>query len=550
MAQQQFESTTADMFEAIGRFLASPPEGTPAEILEAFNFKDHKAFLPPKLFLETVEQAPVAISIADPGAKILYANAVFEQLTGYDRDEVIGKNESVLSSNSTPVSVYQDLWETIKAQKIWRGTLVNHRKNGEDYLAELIVSPVLTSEGKIDYYLGMHRDISDKHQLEQRLKFQTALNQAALDAAPVAVAMLDSERRVLLKNQAYKKLEKICRGKEPAQLFLESLEQQFSADLKYLSLQGQNFSNIEVRLDLPDKAEPCWFSCSGVRVAELDEAARAYFKSSENHCCYLLLVANDITAARQRVQDARMSLIRSGMAEQHMTQTMHEAMSAAIFKLQAPLNIIKAALAMPSANVNGFHTVLRQALETGEEAMTSLQNALPVPEIGRSTMENPNELLHEVIKLSIDTLLANGIVVDWSPAPVLPPVFGQANALRGLFKYLIDNAIEAVKTVRNYREIRLQTTLEEQELLVEIIDNGPGVDSHDRLKIFEPFFCGWRQSKGHAGMGLSMAREIALNHNGSIDVDPDFIGGCRFFVRLPVTSARSVSDANKEASRE
>ncbi len=531
---------TPDLLDTIRRFLAAPPEGTPAEILEAFDFKGHKTCLPPKLFLATVEQAPVAISITDPAATILYVNALFEELTGYCRDEVIGKNEAVLSSRATPAAVYQDLWQTIKARKVWRGHLVNHRQNGAEYLAELTISPVLDGAGNISYFLGMHRDISELHQLEQRLKFQTALTQAALDAAPVVVAMLGAQRQVMLQNQAYRQLAREFRGIEPAHLFLDGLERELNADVNCLCSGGGNFSNIEIRLDPPHNAAPRWFSCSGVRVEELSDAAQAYFHPNASRC-YLLLVANDITAARQRIQEARTNLIRASMAEQQMNQTMREAISAAMFKLQAPLNIIKAALAMPSANGehSSFQLVLKQALATGEDAMASLQHALPVPVREQSATVNLNELLHEVLKLSTSALLANGIVVDWRPAPVLPPLLGQANGLRGLFKYLLDNAIEAVKSVRDYREIRLQTTLEDDELLVEIMDNGPGIDRHDRLKIFEPFFCGWHNPKGHAGMGLTMAREIVLDHSGSIDMDADFLGGCRVCVRLPLAGGEA-----------
>ncbi len=543
--ERPLTSTAKDLFEVFSRFLASPPEGTPVEVLEAFKFNDKNAFLPPKLFFEAVEQAPMAISITNAQAQILYVNALFEQLTGYSREEVIGKNESVLSSHSTPASVYQDLWDTIQTQQVWRGTLVNHRKNGEEYLAELTISPVLSAHNEIDYYLGMHRNITDLHQLEQRLKFQTALTEAALDAAPVMIAMLGSDRRVLIKNKAYKKLMRDFQNEEPAHLFLDGLERELGSSLACLCQldtpaatgNDKGFTNIEVRIDLPGSTVPRWFSCSGVRVHELDETAEHYFHPDEHQRCYLLLVANEMTATRQRIQDARMNLIRSSMSEQQMNQTMREAISAAMFKLQAPLNIIKAALSIPAPNSEeqGLRLVLQQAMDTGQEAMASLQHALPNPSVERSAVVNLNEILHEVIRLSTKALLANGIVVDWRPAPVLPSVIGQANALRGLFKYLIDNSISAVNEVQSeYREIRLQTSVTEQELLVEIIDNGSGIEDNERLKVFEPFFCGWRQPKGHAGMGLSMAREVALDHQGTLEIDEHFLGGCRIFVRLPV----------------
>lgn len=540
MIQRKTSSISGEVVDTISSFLASPPKGTPAEVIEAFDALGTTQYLPPKLFLETVEQAPVAISITDPAARILYVNQAFETLTGYSREEVEGKNESVLSSKSTPIEVYQQLWETIQERRVWQGTLVNHRKNKQEYLAELIISPVLNPQGQVSYYLGMHRDITEVHQLEQRLKFQKGLTEAALDAAPMVVAMVGNDREVLLDNHAYKVLMSDFRGVEPVHLFLDALEQQIGFDLGNVCQVGKGFNNIEVRIDPLGEASPRWFSCSGVRVAELDEAAQNYFKPSAAARCYLLLIANEVTSSRRRINEARLNMIRASMAEQQMVQTMREAISGSIYKLQAPLNVIKAALSMPATDGErgGLRQVLQQALHSGDEAMESLHAALPSLTAEQSTLVNINELLHEVLRLSTEKLLAGGVIVDWRPAPVVPGVNGRVNALRGLFKYLIDNAIQALsESDRDYREIRLDTRVEGQELVVEVVDNGPGVPETHRLRVFEPFFSGWIRPTEHAGMGLTMAQEVVISHGGNVEIDPDFYGGCRVVVRLPVKGA-------------
>ncbi len=543
MSQKKNITTDSGAIDAIRRFLASPPEGTPVEVIEAFGSEESRQFLPPKLFLESVEQAPVAISITEPTARILYVNSAFEQLTGYSREEVIGENESVLSSHSTPPEVYHELWQTINEQCVWQGTLVNHNKSGQEYLAELIVSPVLDSEGEIAYFLGIHRDITAVHQLEQQLKFQKELTEAALDAAPMVVAMVTSERQVLLDNHAYKALLGDFRGMNPATLFLEALEQQVGFDLATACQAGKGFRNIEVRLDPPGGGSPRWFSCSGVRVAEPDEAAKSYFKQPEMTRCCLLLIANEVTASRNRINEARLNMIRARMAEQQMMETMREAISGATFKLQAPLNVIKAALSMPDTEgeQSALRHVLQQALESGDEAVASLREAIPDSVVEETSRVNINEIMHEVLRLSTERMLGAGLVVDWRPAPVLPAVTGRANALRGLFKYLVDNATHAVNEAgREYREIRLLTEADDQEVVVEVVDNGFGLAEENRLKAFEPFFCGWKRAREHAGMGLTMAQEVAIAHDGSIEIDSQYHSGCRVIVRLPINGTAGV----------
>ena len=535
MSKSQAKHAYGEVIDAISRFLAAPPEGTPTEIINAFGMLEHNSFLPPRLFLETVEQAPVAISITDPTARILYANSAFEKLTGYAREEVIGANESMLSSKSTPKSVYQDLWRTIQSREVWRGTLVNHRKGGFEYLAELSISPVLNGDGNVAYFLGMHRDITEMHALQQRLAFQKSLTEAALDAAPMVVAMIDSNRKLLLDNHAYKALLGDFRGTEPSELFLGALQQQIGFDLHDVCAAGQGFTNIEISLDPPGGHEPRWFICSGARIADFNPEARSYFQQNDAGACCLLLIANEVTSSRKRINEARMNMIRANMAEQQMVQTMREAISASIFKMQAPINIIKAAMTMSGGGEGAsLKPVLQQALDTGEEAMESLHNALPGPRSEQSSSINLNELVHEVLHLSTDKLLANGVVVDWRATPVLPTLQGRANALRGLFKYLVDNAVQALaEGGRDYREIRVETSLEDRELVVAIMDNGVGIADSETIKVFEPFYCAWENPRDHAGMGLTMAQEAAISHGGGVQIDRHFIGGTRVFVHLP-----------------
>ena len=95
------------------------------------------------LFVETVEQAPVAISITDDRANILYVNQAFSRVTGYAPEECIGHNESMLSDKKTPKAVYEELWNRLQAQQSWHGCLLNRHKNGRRYLADLTVAPIM-----------------------------------------------------------------------------------------------------------------------------------------------------------------------------------------------------------------------------------------------------------------------------------------------------------------------------------------------------------------------------------------------------------------------
>jgi len=529
--------------DVLGEFLKSPPDGTPTEVIEAFDVfrRNSDRPIPPHLFYEVVEQAPVAVSITDPHANILYSNHAFETLTGYQHQDVLGKNESILSNKATPAELYQELWRTITGRHSWSGTLVNRRKNGESYLAELTISPVLDHAGNITNFLGMHRDVSEEHKLQRQFAHQKALIETVLDMAPVVVALLDDQGKVLLDNQEYKKLLSDLKTREPAMLLLQALTEQ--ADLPFEDLRAgrRDFRNLEVRLEVPGAAGPRWFSCSGTWTEEPDLAASAYFMQPAGNPHNLLLLAHETTQQRRESERARIQHLSATLAEQQRVCGMREALAAATFQIQKPLNLVNAATAMlrrTGADDNALLPVLEQIGESAQQAFEALNAALPEETPEARQMVNINALLQELLELSTEALLGAGIVVAWQPTFVLPNVLGQKKQLRGLFKNLIDNAIQALGEVRSgQRDLTIRTRQRNRTLIIEIEDNGPGIAADDRMTVFEPLYSNWKNKRGHAGMGLAMAQEIANAHGGVIEIDGDVASGCLMRVVLPVDEA-------------
>jgi nitrogen fixation negative regulator NifL len=160
--------------------------------------------------------------------------------------------------------------------------------------------------------------------------------------------------------------------------------------------------------------------------------------------------------------------------------------------------------------------------------------ALPDIQVEQPAPVNLNEILHDVLSLKTGEHLAYGVVIDWKPALVLPSMSAYPNAIRSLFNYLLDNALDALKeSGKSHREIKIVSSQKGDFLEVDIIDNGPGIDEGLRFKVFEPFYSGWKKRRGHAGMGLTMAQEVVTTHGGSLVIDSPLNGGCRVRVSLP-----------------
>jgi nitrogen fixation negative regulator NifL len=497
--------------------------------------------LPAWLFFEVVQQSAIAISITDPKAKILYANPAFKRVTGYEPEEIIGKNESLLSDKVTPPLVYETMWGRLLQKKSWNGVLVNRRKDGQRYLADLTIAPVLNSDGETTHYLGMHRNVTELHRLQQDLENQKSLIESVVDSAPVIIALMDASGKLILDNLAYKALAADMRGKEPAKECLRTIQESMGDQFEKNLYTSKGITGQEISFHLPGKSEPRWFSCSVLPFKEKDSSADNFFSSRKEE--YLLLLASEITQIKRQQEEVRSNAMRALMAEQELVQSVRETVAGAIFQLQGPLNLIGAAEGMLERRANGVNDdplmhVLQQALSSGQEALETLSASMPEEPEEAAMPVDINQLIREVLSVSTDRLLARGIVVDWQPTPVLPKLVGRESQLRGMLKQLIDNALDAMdekSLVR--RELNVTTSQPATDVLQVVIeDSGPGIPEELKVKVFEPFFSTKGKGGKRAGMGLVMVQQVVNEHNGNITIQTPEKGGCRITLELPLTT--------------
>jgi len=119
---------------------------------------------------QAVEQSPVAVMITNTQGDIEYVNPAFTIDTGYSLEEVIGKNPRILKSEQTPKEQYSDVWKVIAAGNKWEGEFRNRKKNGTLYWEKSIIAPIHSPTNEITHYLALKEDISERKEMEQRLR--------------------------------------------------------------------------------------------------------------------------------------------------------------------------------------------------------------------------------------------------------------------------------------------------------------------------------------------------------------------------------------------
>ena len=116
-----------------------------------------------------IDQSPDSIVITDTEGKIEYINPATVKLTGYLPEELLGRKTNIFSSDENSILKIEDLWETIKAGKIWTGEFLNKKRNGQKYWESATISPIFNNSGKITHFLSIKEDISERKKLTEEL---------------------------------------------------------------------------------------------------------------------------------------------------------------------------------------------------------------------------------------------------------------------------------------------------------------------------------------------------------------------------------------------
>lgn len=115
-----------------------------------------------------VEQTGESIMITDVEGVIEYVNPSFTRITGYEPHEVLGKNPRILKSGKQTPEYYKKLWSTISSGNTWHSSVIDRRKNGNEYPAMTTISPIMDEQGTITHYVGIQQDISSHQDLERK----------------------------------------------------------------------------------------------------------------------------------------------------------------------------------------------------------------------------------------------------------------------------------------------------------------------------------------------------------------------------------------------
>lgn len=116
-----------------------------------------------------IEQCAEGVVVANLDARIEYVNEAFVAISGYSREEVLGRNPRMLASGKTPRASYVALWDALTHGRAWKGEFHNRRKDGSEYFEYASISPIRGADGKITHYVAVKDDITERKRIAREL---------------------------------------------------------------------------------------------------------------------------------------------------------------------------------------------------------------------------------------------------------------------------------------------------------------------------------------------------------------------------------------------
>ncbi len=141
-----------------------------------------------RLLAKALNAAANAVVITDATGKIEWINRAFTTLTGYSKTEAVGKHsKELIESNKQDPTFFQELNKIVLSGKVWKGEIIDKRKDGTLYVVEEMITPVTNARGEVEHLIGIMTDITERKQAEREL---LAAKEAAEEASRLKTAFL------------------------------------------------------------------------------------------------------------------------------------------------------------------------------------------------------------------------------------------------------------------------------------------------------------------------------------------------------------------------
>ena len=511
-----------------------------------------------RLQAAALEAAPNAISISetDPKGTIVWVNSAFTRLTGYSAEEAIGQSHHVLSSGLQDEAFYRNLWEMIARGDLWRGELVNRRKDGTLYYEEMGITPLRDEDGVITHYVAAKQDITARKQAEQELRQaleryerQVRLFDGIASTTPDFVYVFDRAGRFVYANR---RLLEVWGMKLPDVIGKTCRElgyAQWHHDMHMQEIAQVIETKYPIKGEVPFKAP-----LTG--IFGIYEYIFTPVIGPDGEVELIAGTTRDVTGRKrteQALEEARKYAEKARADAEQASQAKDHFLAVLSHELRTPLTPVAMGISMLQEKP-GFDAEVRETLEMVRQNVEMearlIDDLLDVTRIARGKVELNRSCieLYKVIQRAVEVckpdIEARGLHFGVDMGPSAPYWINVDPArLQQVFWNLLNNAI---KFTPHGGCIGIRCLPNEKHVLIEVNDSGIGIEPEALQRVFNAFEQAERsitRQFGGLGLGLTISKALVEMHGGSIEAHSNGRNrGATFRIQLPLSAPAEQSE--------
>ncbi|HEB59754.1 MAG TPA: PAS domain S-box protein [Gammaproteobacteria bacterium] len=484
--------------------------------------------------LITMDQHDI-VSATDVAGRITKVNDRFCEISGYSREELLGQNHRILKSGVHPAAFYEDMWRTISQGRIWRGTICNRKKNGEEYWVESTIVPFLDTSGRPYKYVSARTDVTELRKNEQRLELgQLYANIGTWDWDIRSGTLYWSDRVAPL----FGFMEEIHETDLDSFFnLIHEDDRERVTDAINISLGNNVELSCEFRVVWPDGTQR-WMLARG-----------DVLRRDDGNPLHMLGIVQDIDVRKR----AEQNLIEARDQAEAANRAKSQFLSSMSHELRTPLNAIM-----------GFGQLLRMDAEK-QLSDNQRDNVDEILKAGKHLLSLINEVLDLArvetgnIELTLEPVPLNDILIE-SLQLIMPLAHAraievvllredetisfsnlsedgyvvQADATR-LKQVMLNLLSNAVKYNRDGGQITVRCFhSREGRIRVAVSDMGPGLSEQQQARLFVAFERLGAEESGIEGTGIGMmiAKSIVELMGGTIGIESRLNEGSTFWIEL------------------
>lgn len=502
--------------------------------------------------LKTFDEHVIA-SETDLDGNITYASEAFCKINGYTREEFLGKSHSMIKNPDNEPQVYKELWDTIKAGKVWQGLVKNRRKDGSFYWVDTVITQNYDESGRVSGYMAIRHEATAKIELKEfsanlekivqnrtdELYTLSSQQKAIFDSATIGILLLENRIIKQVNNQACK-------------MFGYTEEELIGGTTRAICESDAVYEKVRDYYEIIREGKIASWEQNIIRKDGTFFIAKVSLKAKDykNPLVGVVATIDDVTLEHKALADMQ----EAKKIAEESTKAKSQFLANMSHEIRTPMSaIIGMAYLVLETDLSIKQRSYIQKIENAAKNLLGIINdVLDFSKIEAKKMtlehkefrlENIFETLLDMFVFKMDEKNLNMLFNIGQDVP--SSLIGDSLKLSQVLINLVSNAVKFTSSGEIIISVKVSEIKKKSvRLEFEVKDSGIGLSKEQIKGLFTPFHQAdgsITRTYGGTGLGLSISKYLVEMMGGTIGVESETGMGSRFYFSVKM----DLSDKNK-----